>query len=307
MEYIWIWMELTHRSRLPDWFRIRFATNHNYAAIKKLVKSQNLHTVCEEAHCPNVHECWGRLRTATFMILGDTCTRDCRFCSVKTGPPSACDHTEPQRIAESVASMKLQHVVVTMVTRDDLEDGGAWALAETVRAIHSNGHDCAVEVLSSDLGGQESSIRTVVESRPEIVGHNIETVRRLTSIVRARSSYARSLQFLRFVKQISAGVVTKSSLMLGLGETESEVLQALDDLRDAGVSIVNLGQYLQPSRLHIPVQKYWHVDEFEKFRTAAIRKGFSHCEAGPLVRSSFHAHQQFEYSLTEKSVKSSRS
>lgn len=285
-------MKSVGRSRIPEWFRIRFATNSNYADIKKLLRRQNLHSVCEEARCPNVHECWGRMRTATFMILGDTCTRRCRFCAVKTGSPGPHDRSEPKRVADSVFKMRLKHAVITMVTRDDLEDGGAWALAETVRAIRRYGLECTVEVLSSDMKANEASVRTIVESKPDIIGHNLETIRRLSPFIRAKSSYRRSLTFLRLVLKIDSNLITKSSLMLGLGETESEVLAALDDLREAGVSIVNLGQYLQPSRHHIAVQKYLHIDEFAALRTAAIRKGFLHCESGPLVRSSFHADEQ---------------
>ncbi len=278
----------------PEWFKIRLNPNENYKGLKSLVRSQELHTVCEEASCPNIHECWGRYRTAAFMILGDTCTRRCRFCDVATGRPLAVDPFEPRRVAESVRRMGLKHAFVTMVNRDDLPDGGAGALAHTVVAIRNAAPGCSVEVLSSDLMGDVESIRTVADSQPDIIGHNIETVRRITPLVRSRSTYERSLRFLKVSKEIAPQAVTKSSMMLGLGETFDEVLEAMDDLRSVGVDMVNIGQYLQPSRNHAPVQRYWHPTEFIRLKKAAIDRGFLHCEAGPLVRSSYHAGEQLE-------------
>ena len=255
---------------------------------------KRLNTVCEEAKCPNIHECWGEHKTATFMILGDTCTRRCRFCSVKTGLPKGVDLLEPQRVAESVAIMKLAHVVITMVNRDDLPDGGAAVLAATVTAIRRAAPDCTIEVLSSDLMGVPQSIRTLCDSRPEITSHNIETVRRLTPMVRSRSDYDRSLQFLQLAKSFDRETAIKSSMMLGLGETKEEIVQSMDDLLSVEATVLNLGQYLQPTRNHLPVQKYWRPEEFDELRAIALEKGFDHCEAGALVRSSYHAKEQYE-------------
>jgi lipoyl synthase len=280
--------------KLPEWFRIRLNTSDSYRAVKGLVRGEGLHTVCEEARCPNLHECWGSHRTASFMILGDTCTRRCRFCAVKTGLPDAVDSLEPLRVASSVARMGLSHAHVTMVNRDDLPDGGASVVAATVRQIRARSPECTVEVLTSDFMGSREAIRVVVESRPEILSHNIETVRRLTPRVRSRSSYDRSVEFLRAAKQMAPEGITKSSIMLGLGEEKDEVLQAMDDLRAARVDIINIGQYLQPTRNHAPVHRYWTPEEFAGLRSAAMEKGFIHCESGPLVRSSYHADAQFK-------------
>ncbi|MFW5689245.1 MAG: lipoyl synthase [Spirochaetota bacterium] len=288
---------MAHENRVnpkPEWLKIKLNTNSNFKYLKSLMKDQRLTTVCEEAKCPNIHECWGEHRTATFMILGDTCTRRCRFCAVKTGLPRILDRDEPRRVAESVAEMGLEHVVITMVNRDELADGGAAIMAETVTRIH-DACSTTVEVLSSDLMGDEDAIRVVCESHPEIMSHNLETVRRLTPSVRSRSTYDRSLRFLKLAKQIDPESATKSSLMLGLGETRDEVLEAMDDLLANDVSLLNLGQYLQPTRTHLPVQKYWTPEEFAELRDRAIEKGFRHCEAGPLVRSSYHAGEQYEH------------
>jgi lipoyl synthase len=278
----------------PEWLKIKLNTNSNFKYLKGLIKDQKLTTVCEEARCPNIHECWGEHRTATFMILGDTCTRRCRFCAVKTGLPRILDKDEPRRVAESVAEMKLNHVVITMVNRDELSDGGAAIMAETVERIHAAAADTTVEVLSSDLMGDYESIRVVCESKPEIMSHNMETVERLTPSVRSRSTYERSLSFLRLAKEIDPESITKSSLMLGLGETREEILSTMDDLLENHVSLLNLGQYLQPTRTHLPVQKYWTPEEFDELHERALERGFTHCSAGPLVRSSYHAGEQYE-------------
>lgn len=278
----------------PEWLKIRLNTNANYKFVRGQVKGHQLTTVCEEARCPNIHECWGEHRTATFMILGDTCTRRCRFCAVKTGLPRVLDEDEPMRVAETVRAMDLAHVVITMVNRDDLDDGGARILAETVRQIHAQAPGTTVEVLSSDLMGDRESIRIACESRPEIMSHNLETVRRLTPNVRSRSTYERSLLFLRLAKEIAPDSVTKSSLMLGLGETRDEILEAMEDLLESKVGLLNLGQYLQPTRTHLSVQKYWTPEEFTELKERALEKGFVHCESGPLVRSSYHAGEQYE-------------
>ncbi len=269
-------------------------TNRDYNTIKKSVSDRRLNTVCEEARCPNIHECWGEHRTATFMILGDTCTRRCRFCAVKTGLPAAVDMTEPVRVARTIAEMEAVHAVITMVNRDDLDDGGAAVMAATVRKVHQLAPGCSVEVLSSDLMGDRKSLEIMMDSEPEIMSHNLETVRRLTPRVRSRSEYDRSLDFLKMVKEIDPAKLTKSSLMLGLGEKKTEVLESLDDLRAAGVEMVNLGQYLQPSRTHLPVVYYWSPEEFDELKAAALERGFLHCESGPMVRSSYHAGDQYQ-------------
>ena len=280
--------------RKPEWLKIRLETTESYVAVKKEVRTQELHTVCEEARCPNLHECWGTHRTASFMILGDSCTRRCRFCAVGTGLPGEVDRLEPLRVAAAVSRMGLKHAHVTMVDRDDLADGGAAMMAATVRAIRARIPACSVEILTSDFMGSREAIRAVVESGADIVSHNLETVRRLTPLVRSRSSYDRSLEFLRVAKDLDPSGVTKSSIMLGLGETPEEVVSALDDLRAARVDMVNIGQYLQPTRNNLPVARYWHPDEFARLREVAMGKGFLYCEAGPLVRSSYHAGEQYE-------------
>ena len=296
--------------RKPPWFKIRLTTSESYVAIRNMVQAEGLHTVCQEARCPNLHECWGRHGTASFMILGDTCTRRCRFCAVGTGLPGAVDMLEPMKVAASVHRMGLRHAHVTMVNRDDLPDGGAGAMAATVRAIHARAPGCTVEVLTSDFMGSRDSIAAVVESGAEIVSHNVETVRRLTPRVRSRSLYERSLGFLRTARDLDPAGIVKSSIMLGLGESRPEILETMDDLRAAGVDILNIGQYLQPTRNNIPVQKYWTPEEFASLRDAAMEKGFLHCESGPMVRSSYHAAEQldgFREHLADLKARRSRS
>ncbi|AIE61213.1 lipoyl synthase [Bacillus methanolicus MGA3] len=288
--------------RKPDWLKIKLNTNENYTGLKKMMRENNLHTVCEEAKCPNIHECWAVRRTATFMILGDVCTRACRFCAVKTGLPTELDWKEPERVADSVSLMNLKHVVVTAVARDDLKDGGAAVFAETVRAIRRKNPFTTIEVLPSDMGGVYENLKTLMDARPDILNHNIETVRRLTPRVRARATYERSLEFLRRAKELQPDIPTKSSLMIGLGETREEILQTMDDLRANGVDIMTIGQYLQPTRNHLRVVKYYHPDEFRELREIALSKGFSHCEAGPLVRSSYHADEQVNAAAKKKQL-----
>ncbi|MBD3418934.1 MAG: lipoyl synthase [Chitinivibrionales bacterium] len=278
--------------RKPSWIRIKPEANENYAFIKGLRNRKGLHTVCEEARCPNVHECWGKHKTATFMILGEVCTRRCRFCSVKTGLPTDLDRDEPVRVAEAVQSMQLRHAVITMVNRDDLDNGGADIMAETVRKIHELNPGCSVEVLASDMMGKRENIAVMAESNPQILSHNLETVRRLTPRIRSRSDYDRSLMFSHYVKKLDPGMTTKSSIMLGLGETKKEVVEAMDDLREHDVDMINLGQYLQPTRTNIDVQRYWTPAEFDELKEIACAKGFKHCESGPFVRSSYHAAEQ---------------
>ncbi|THE09881.1 lipoyl synthase [Bacillus timonensis] len=289
--------------RKPEWLKIKLNTNESYTGLKKMMREKQLHTVCEEAKCPNIHECWAVRKTATFMILGDTCTRACRFCAVKTGLPNELDWKEPERVADSVATMGLKHVVITMVARDDLKDGGAAVFAETVRAIRRKSPFTSIEVLPSDLGGVYDNLKTLMDAKPDILNHNIETVRRLSDRVRARAKYERSLEFLRRGKEMYPDIPTKSSIMIGLGETKEEIIETMDDLRANNVDIMTIGQYLQPSKKHLKVQKYYHPDEFAELKEIALSKGFSHCEAGPLVRSSYHADEQVNAAKANQQLK----
>lgn len=288
--------------RKPDWLKVKINTNESFTGLKKLMREKKLNTVCEEARCPNIHECWSERKTATFMILGDTCTRGCRFCAVKTGLPNELDLGEPERVAESVEIMGLKHVVVTAVARDDLKDGGAAVFAETVRAIRRRMPATTVEILPSDMKGDYESLHTLMDSAPDIFNHNIETVRRLTKRVRARAMYDRSLQLLERVKEIAPNTPTKSSIMVGLGETKEEILQTMDDLRAHNVDIMAIGQYLQPTKKHLNVERYYHPDEFAELKEIALSKGFSHCEAGPMVRSSYHADEQVNATSAQRRI-----
>ncbi|WP_096190056.1 lipoyl synthase [Evansella halocellulosilytica] len=278
--------------RKPEWLKIKLNTNESYTGLKKMMREKKLHTVCEEARCPNIHECWAERKTATFMILGDICTRACRFCAVKTGLPTELDREEPERVAESVHLMGLKHAVITAVARDDLKDGGAEIFAETVRAIRRKSPFTTVEVLPSDMAGKEENLKILMDARPDILNHNIETVRSLTPRVRARATYERSLEFLRRAKEMQPKIPTKSSLMIGLGETKEEIIQTMDDLRAVDVDIMTIGQYLQPTKSHLKIKKYWTPEEFAELKEIALSKGFKHCESGPLVRSSYHADEQ---------------
>ncbi|MBN8237273.1 lipoyl synthase [Halobacillus kuroshimensis] len=289
--------------RKPEWLKIKINTNKSYTGLKKLMREKKLNTVCEEARCPNIHECWSERKTATFMILGDTCTRGCRFCAVKTGLPNELDWGEPERVAESVEIMGLKHVVVTAVARDDLNDGGAAVFGETVKAIRRRVPGCTVEILPSDMKGDYESLHTLMEGEPDIFNHNIETVRRLTKKVRARAMYDRSLELLRRVKEIRPNTPTKSSLMVGLGETKEEIIEAMDDLLAHNVDIMTIGQYLQPTKKHLNVERYYHPDEFEELKQIALEKGFKHCEAGPMVRSSYHADEQVNSTSAQRRIK----
>lgn len=289
--------------RKPEWLKTKINTNKSFTGLKKLMREKNLNTVCEEARCPNIHECWSERKTATFMILGDTCTRGCRFCAVKTGLPNELDWGEPERVAESVAIMGLKHAVVTAVARDDLKDGGAAVFAETVRAIRRANPGCTIEILPSDMKGDYESLHTLMDSEPDIFNHNIETVRRLTKKVRARAMYDRSLELLKRVKEIAPKTPTKSSIMVGLGETKEEIVQAMDDLLAHNVDIMTIGQYLQPTKKHLKVERYYHPDEFAELRDIALKKGFQHCESGPLVRSSYHADEQVSQTSAQRRIK----
>ncbi|QSO45796.1 lipoyl synthase [Alicyclobacillus mengziensis] len=277
----------------PDWLKIHMKTGPNYKDLKDLMRGQELHTVCEEARCPNIYDCWEH-RTATFMILGDVCTRACRFCAVTSGRPSHLDRLEPKRVADAVVNMGLQHVVITSVARDDLEDGGSSIFAATIRAVRERLPECGVEVLIPDFLGRIEDLKTVLDASPDILNHNIETVRRLSDSVRSRAKYDRTLELLQRSKTLRPDIRTKSSIMVGLGETFEEVLETMDDLRAVGVDIVTVGQYLQPTKRHLLVEKFYTPTEFLQFRGEGLKRGFAHVESGPLVRSSYHAHEQVQ-------------
>ena len=274
--------------RKPDWLKIRLHRTAEYAEVRHIVEQHNLHTICSSGKCPNQAECWSR-RTATFMILGDICTRGCRFCATQTGRPLAPDPKEPMQVAESVRLMQLRYVVLTSVTRDDLDDGGARHWAATVEAIRQENPDAAIELLIPDLDAKHDLLDIVLASKADIVGHNIETVERLTPEVRSRAKYRTSLETLRYLS--SSGAVTKSGIMVGLGESDDEVLQTLKDLREAGVRIVTLGQYLRPSLEHYPVAAYITPEKFDWYRQKALEMGFDYCASAPLVRSSYLAEE----------------
>ena len=272
----------------PDWLKIKLHDTPAFAEVDRIVRRHSLHTICSSGMCPNKSECWSR-RTATFMILGDVCTRNCRFCATETGRPSQPDADEPQKIAESVALMGLRHVVVTSVTRDDLPDGGAAHWAQTVRAVKAKNRNATVELLIPDFDARPELLDVVLASKPDIIGHNIETVERLTPLVRSKAKYRTSLSVLRYLS--GHGAVTKSGLMVGLGESDDEVLRALHDLREAGVDIVTLGQYLRPTLEHYPVAEYITPEKFEQYRHLALEAGFAYCASAPLVRSSYMAEE----------------
>ena len=277
-----------HKVRKPDWIKVRIPNNPVFWSTKDLVLDLKLHTVCEEAQCPNRWECWSH-GTATFMIAGDRCTRACGFCAVNTAKPFPLDPDEPGRVAEATARLGLKHAVITSVARDDLPDGGAEHFAQTIRAIHQRTPAVIVEVLVPDFNEKEDSIRTVLDAGPNVFNHNLETVERLTPLVRSRAKYRRSLAVLRRAKELAPDIATKSGFMLGLGETEAELLQGMDDLRANSVSVLTLGQYLRPSPNHLPVVEYIQPESFERLRLAALEKGFAHVASAPLVRSSYHA------------------
>lgn len=275
----------------PDWLKIKLTTGDNYNEIKSMMRTKTLHTVCEEARCPNIFECWTN-RTATFMILGDICTRACRFCAVNTGLPTELDLQEPERVAEAAEQMNLSHCVVTSVARDDLQDGGASIFAATIKAIRARLPFCRVEVLIPDFMGNWDALKIVMDANPDILNHNIETVRRLSDRVRAKAKYERSLELLKRAKEMKPKIPTKSSIMLGVGEEWDEIIEAMDDLRAVDCNILTLGQYLQPTPKHLPIERYVHPDEFAMLKQEGLKRQFRHVESGPLVRSSYHAHEQ---------------
>jgi len=280
------------RDRKPEWLKVRSPGGPNYLRLKRLMRSGSLHTVCEEAGCPNIGECW-EAGTATFMILGDVCTRACKYCGVAHGLPTHLDLDEPRRVAEAVAELALEHVVITSVNRDELPDGGASIYAETIERVRDLSPSCSVEVLIPDFKGSEESLATVVRARPAILGHNLETVARLHPEVRPGGRYWRSISYLGAVKRLDPGMLTKTGIILGMGEEAAEIRQAMADLREAAVDILTLGQYLRPSAMHIPVARWVTPDEFATWKRVGEEElGFKHVEAGPLVRSSYHAKEQ---------------
>ena len=279
-------MSVSEKVRKPKWLKVKLPTATAYKNVKSVVKTHRLHTICESGNCPNTGECWGA-GTATFMILGNICTRSCGFCNVQTGRPLSVDINEPRNIANSVKIMKVKHAVITSVDRDDLKDGGSNIWAETVNEIRKVNPNTTLETLIPDFKGKKEDIQKIVDVAPEVVSHNMETVERLTKKVRIQAKYRRSLDVLNILNK--SGVRTKSGIMLGLGETDEEVIQTMKDLLDVGVTIMTIGQYLQPSKKHLPVFEYVHPDKFEMFKNIGVKLGFRIVESGPLVRSSYHA------------------
>jgi lipoic acid synthetase len=279
--------------RKPPWLKVKAPGGQNYLKLKQMMRDMDLHTVCEEAHCPNVGECWEH-GAATFMILGDVCTRNCAYCAVAHGRPPKFDATEPHRVAEAVAKMQLQHAVITSVDRDDLPDFGAWAFAETIRQIHAQLPGCSVEVLVPDFQGNPDSIKAVLDARPEIYNHNTETVPRLYKKCRPGGRYARVMEIFRFAKSYAPDIPTKTGVILGMGETIPEVVEVMKDLRKVDVDILTLGQYLRPSDAHIELDRYVTPQEFADLKRIGMEMGFKHVESGPLVRSSYHAWEQVQ-------------
>lgn len=272
--------------RKPDWLKIKVPSGKEYVKVKEIVARHKLHTICTSGHCPNMAECWGR-GTATFMILGDICTRSCKFCATKTGKPGLVDPDEPNNLAQSVKLMNLKHCVITSVDRDDLEDGGAEYWAETIRQVKIVNPETTIEALIPDFQGKHDLIRKVIDAKPGVISHNLETVSRLTPQVRSAARYVRSLEVIRQIAD--SGVIAKSGIMVGLGETEQEIYQAMDDLLAVGCQVMTIGQYLQPTKLHLPVLEYFHPDTFKRWEEAGLQKGFRFVESQPLVRSSYHA------------------
>lgn len=277
--------------RRPEWLRVKLSQNENYWELKKLMRGQTLHTVCEEAFCPNLGECWSR-GTATFLLMGDICTRACRFCNVLSGKPLPLDEDEPRRVAESVERMALRHVVLTSVDRDDQPDGGAHIFSNTINEIRSRLPSCTIEVLIPDFKADPKALQLVMDAHPEILNHNTETVPRLSRTVRPQASPERSLAVLRMAKEMDPGALTKSGVMVGLGEEWDELLEVMDALRAVDVDILTIGQYLQPTKDHLPIERYYHPDEFDELAEEAYSRGFKWVESAPLVRSSYHADGQ---------------
>jgi len=282
--------------RKPDWLKIKLPEVKDFAKIRNIVREHHLHTICSSGNCPNIGECWGR-GTATFMILGDICTRGCKFCNVQTGKPFPIDKNEAKQVAESIQLMQLKHCVITSVDRDDLEDGGATAWAETIRAIKHLNPGTTMEVLIPDFQGKHELIQQIIDAQPEVISHNLETVRRLTPQIRSRAKYETSLEVLRFIAE--SGITTKSGIMVGLGETEVEIYETMDDLLKVNCKVFTIGQYLQPTKEHTKVERYVNPEEFKKYAEVGNAKGFEFVESSPLVRSSYHAerHANVKHSI----------
>lgn len=278
--------EESSKVKKPNWLRVKLPTGENYRHVRDLVDTHKLHTICESGNCPNMGECWGA-GTATFMILGNTCTRSCGFCAVATGRPDPIDWDEPQRVAEAIHLMKVKHAVITSVDRDEIKDGGSIIWYNTIKAVKALNPDTTLETLIPDFKGEKENIQRLIDAAPEVVSHNIETVERLTRRVRIQAKYWRSMEVIRILKE--GGMRTKSGIMLGLGETKEEVIQTLTDLRDNGCDVVTIGQYLQPTRKHLPVDRFVHPDEFAEYREIGYTLGLDYVESGPLVRSSYHS------------------
>ena len=288
------------RGSRPDWLRVRLRMGDHYRELKSLMRERALHTICEEAMCPNIGECWEN-RTATFLILGDVCTRNCGFCSVTTGRPPALDENEPERLAEAVSSLGLRHVVITSVTRDDLPDGGAEVFSRTIKRLRDQDPEIGIEVLIPDFQGNWSALETVMDARPDILNHNLESVPRLYQRVRPKAIYQQSLELLQRAKTCVPSAVTKSGLMVGLGESRDELISTFNDLRRHNVDVLTVGQYLRPTPRHLPIERYYTPDEFAELKQIAVELGFEHVESGPLVRSSYHAHEQVPSSAQRSS------
>jgi lipoic acid synthetase len=292
--------EVPQRSPKPEWLRVRAPGSDTYRHLKELMRQLKLHTVCEEAHCPNIGECWD-YGTATFMILGDVCTRACGYCAVGHGRPAAVDPAEPDRVGNAVDRLGLSYVVITSVDRDDLPDGGASIFAGTINAIRQHRPDTRIEVLIPDFRGDAAALRTVLDAHPDVLNHNTETVPRLYRRARSGGRYERTLELLERARDLAPHIPTKSGLMVGLGEERHELLATLNDLQRVGCSILTIGQYLQPTREHLPIVRYYHPDEFRELKTYALGIGFSHVESGPLVRSSYHAREQADGAIIRDS------
>ena len=290
---------LRPRDPKPEWLKVRAPGSGRYLRLKGLMKELKLHTVCEEAHCPNIGECWHH-GTATFMILGDVCTRACAYCAVSHGRPNELDREEPARVAHAIEAMALRHAVITSVDRDDLADGGACIFADTIRQTRTLAADCRIEVLIPDFQGVEASLIEVLDAGPDVLNHNIETVPRLYRMARSGGRYLRSLELLDRARRYKPAIPTKTGIMVGLGETFDEVVSVFDDLRGVGVSILTIGQYLRPTPTHAPIIRYYHPDEFAELKAIALAKGLAHVESGPLVRSSYHAHEQADAVLVAR-------
>jgi lipoic acid synthetase len=287
----------------PDWLRVKLPIGENYKHVRQLVDQHKLHTICESGNCPNMGECWGA-GTATFMILGNVCTRSCGFCSVATGRPEAVDWDEPQRVAEAILLMKVKHAVITSVDRDELSDGGSIIWQNTIKAVKALSPSTTLETLIPDFKGKKADIDRIVEAAPEVVSHNIETVERLTRQVRVQAKYWRSMEVIRTLKE--GGMRTKSGIMLGLGEAKEEVVQTLQDLKDNGCDVVTIGQYLQPTKKHLPVVRFVHPDEFASYREIGYQLGLDYVESGPLVRSSYHSEKHVIAGLGRKQWESAQ-